>query len=274
MAVSTGVASSDVVDSIKDKQEWERAEIARSRIEARLTPAAGLVADERQVSRYLNPPLDTAYPLEYAYALLGDVRGRTVLDFGCGSGENLLLLARRGAIPIGVDISESLLDLARQRLAANGLAGRARFVVGSAHDLPITANSVDIVLGIAVLHHLDLAASAREVHRVLKPGGRAIFQEPVRNSRVLAAIRSWIPYRAPDVSPFERPLTTPEIQRFTSRFQSARIRAFSLPFVNLVQVVPQLRRFVHAAYALDRRILKRVRPLATFAGGRVFEVTK
>ena len=84
------------------KREWESAEIVRSDIEANLTKDVRLVADERQVRRYLDPPLDTPFPLEYAYALLGDVRGRTVLDFGCGSGQNSLLLARRGARVVGV----------------------------------------------------------------------------------------------------------------------------------------------------------------------------
>ena len=84
------------------KREWESAEIVRSDIEATLTKDVRLVADERQVRRYLDPPLDTPFPLEYAYALLGDVRGRTVLDFGCGSGQNSLLLARRGARVVGV----------------------------------------------------------------------------------------------------------------------------------------------------------------------------
>src|SRR6185295_8169989 len=101
------------------KQEWESAEILRSDIEANLTRDSRLVADEANLRRYLDPPLDTAFPLEYAYALLGDVRGRTVLDFGCGSGQNSLLLARRGARVVGVDISASLIELARRRLRAN-----------------------------------------------------------------------------------------------------------------------------------------------------------
>src|SRR5947199_4121096 len=108
-------------------QTWETAEVSRSSFEALHTPTARLVADEQNVARYLNPPLDTVYPLEYAYALLGDVRGRTVLDFGCGSGENTLLLARRGAKVIAVDISGDLIDLARRRLALNNLDGAADF---------------------------------------------------------------------------------------------------------------------------------------------------
>src|SRR5262245_52531601 len=252
----------------------ETAEISRSAYEAAHTPAARLIANEGNVRRYLDPPVDTVYPLEYAYALLGDVRGRTVVDFGCGSGENALLLARRGAKVLAVDLSFDLIELAKQRLAINRLAGAATFLVGSAHDLPIATGSVDVVFGVAVLHHLDLALASREVHRVLKPGGRGIFQEPVRDSRLLRAVRRCIWYRAPDVSPFERPLTTPELQAFASPFRSMTSRGFSLPFVNLAQVLPPLKAYIHPAYRLDGAILRRVPALTHFAGGRVIEVTK
>ena len=255
------------------KQAWEAAEIQRSGTEARLTPDSGLVATE-ELRRYLNPPLNTAFPLEYAYALLGDARGRTVLDFGCGSGENSLLLARRGANVVGVDISESLIGLARRRLRLNGIGGRAKFVVGSAHDLPLQSESVDIVFGIAILHHLDLAASAREIHRVLKRGGRAIFQEPVRDSRLFRAVRKCIPYRGPDVSPFERPLTTPELIAFGQDFISHTGRAFALPFVNAAQTIRPLLRYVDAAYKCDQKVLARLPALAPFAGIRVVQLTK
>ena len=252
----------------------ETAEISRSSFEAAHTPSSRLVAEEQNVRRYLDPPVDTVYPLEYAYALLGDVRGRTVVDFGCGSGENTLLLARRGAKIIAVDISLDLVELAQRRLSINNVAGAVTFLVGSAHDLPIATGTVDVVFGTAILHHLDLALASREVHRVLKPGGRGIFQEPVRDSRLLRVVRNCIPYRAPDVSPFERPLTTRELQEFASPFRSMSSRGFSLPFVNLANVLPPLQRYIHPAYRLDGAILRRLPALTHFAGGRVIEVTK
>jgi ubiquinone/menaquinone biosynthesis C-methylase UbiE len=255
------------------KQRWEAAEIERSALEAQLTPQSRLVAKESNVRRYMQPPLDTAYPLEYAFALLGDVRGKTVVDFGCGSGENSLLLARRGASVVGIDISDSLINLARRRLELNGLTGCARFVIASAHDVPLEDNSIDTVMGIAILHHLDLAATSREVHRILKPQGRAIFQEPVRDSRLVRAARRCIPYHAPDVSPYERPLTTPELEQFGRRFSSCSMRPFSLPFVNAANL-PPLRRYIHTAYRYDRRLLQWKPSLAPLAGIRVLEVTK
>jgi SAM-dependent methyltransferase len=196
------------------------------------------------------------------------------VDFGCGSGENTILLVHRQAQVIGIDISPDLIALAKRRLALNGLPNAAQFHVGSAYHLPVESNSVDVVFGIAILHHLDLEQAATEVHRVLKPGGRGIFQEPVRNSPVLRAIRGCIPYKAPDVSPFERPLRSAELASFASHFSSSFERAFSLPFVNVVQVVPMLRRFVPSAYQYDKRVLGAVPKLERYAGVRVMQVTK
>lgn len=257
-----------------DRHSWETAEIQRSAGEADRTSDRQLISSKANLDRYRNPPLDTAFPLEYVFAVVGDVRAKRVLDLGCGSGENTLLLALRGARLVSVDISEALIWRARRRLEVNGLKGAAQFVVGSAHDLPIQSASIDLVLGVAILHHLDLDATSREVYRVVKPGGRAIFQEPVRDSRLVRAIRRWIPYRAPDVSPFERPLTSPELQRFARPFASNSVRAFSLPFVSVTQVVPALRKYLHSAYHVDGAILRRLPALAPFSGVRVVTLTK
>jgi SAM-dependent methyltransferase len=257
-----------------DKHTREQVEIERSAFEAEQTPDGSLVTGEANVARYLNPPRDTVYPLEYAYALLGDVRGRWVLDFGCGTGENTLLLARRGANVIGVDISCSLIRIAQRRLSLNNVPGGAQFIVGSAHDLPLADESVDVVLGVAILHHLDLGLATREIHRVLKPGGRAIFKEPVRDSQLLRAVRKCIPYRTPNVSPFERPLTAAEIDSFRRPFRTSSVRAFSLPFVHLTKVVRPLRRHHHSAHRWDGAILKRMPALTPFTAIRVVELTK
>ena len=201
------------------------------------------------------------------------MRGKVVLDFGCGSGENSLVLARRGARVIGFDISESLLRLAERRMALNGMQGQATFLAASAHELPIASGSIDVVVGIAILHHLDLAIVSRETRRVLAPGGRAIFQEPVRNSRMLRALRALIPYRHSDVSPYERPLTDGELQAFGSAFRSCRARAFRLPHVQVATAVPALRKLVHPCCLVDGMLLRMMPRLSALAGVRVFELT-
>ena len=254
--------------------EWEKAEVARSGVEASLTSQQKLRISPRTRSRYARPPADTPYPLEYAYHLLGDVSGQDVLDLGCGSGSNTALLALRGATVWALDLSPELIELARARLAENGIAGDVRFVVSSAHAIDLPDRSIDVVFGIAVLHHLDLAQASAEVHRVLKPGGRAIFQEPVRNSRLVSAIRAMIPYRAPDVSPYERPLTDAELTRFGAPFESKRSRAFRLPPLALAEVLPGVSGSVDRLHQLDARALRRWPSLAHLAGIRVVEFKK
>jgi SAM-dependent methyltransferase len=150
--------------------------------------------------------------------------------------------------------------------------GGARFVVGSAHDLPLACASVDVVFGIAVLHHLDLRLVSREVHRVLRQGGRAIFQEPVRNSPMLRALRSLVPWTAADVSPFERPLTDDELSAFAAPFSSMRVRAFALPHV--LVGAPFSRGHVDRLYRLDAALLRQIPMLQYYAGLRVIEVTR
>ena len=254
---------------------WEQAEIERSATEALHIDEAALRADDDDLQRYMNPPADTCYPLEYAYYLLGDARGKLVLDYGCGDGIHSLTLARRGARVQSLDISPDLIDVARQRLRLNGVDTGVEFVTGSAHEIPLPDESVDVVFGIAILHHLDLALSSREVHRVLKPGGRAIFQEPVRNSRFIKTIRRLIPYRSPDVSPYERPLTDGELQGYAQGFSSYRAKAFLLPTTNLVDVIPPLsRRYIHACYRRDADVLRRFPKLAYYSTVRVVELVK
>ena len=245
----------------------------RSDTEAANTSPESVRIGPRRLRRYGGPSADTSYPLEYAFHLVGDVRDRTVVDLGCGSGTNSVLLAARGAQVFGVDISGSLLEIARIRARATGVPA-PHFITASAHDLPIASGSVDLVFGIAVLHHLELDVVSREVYRVLRPGGRAIFQEPVRNSELIRRLRAAIPFQAADVSPFEHPLTNQELDEFTSRFVLRRQRAFSLPHINLSNIVPIVKNHQHKLHVIDRALLRRFSALERFAGIRVLEVAK
>jgi SAM-dependent methyltransferase len=252
----------------------ERAEVARSAVEAAETDGTDLRLSEAVVARYLDPPAGTGYPLEYAFHLLGDVRGTMVLDYGCSDGLNAVALARRGARICALDISEALLRIARRRLLANGIAG-VSLVAGSAHALPLATASVDVVFGGAVLHHLELDRAAAELRRVLRPGGRAIFMEPVRNSRAMWALRRLVPTRAADVSPYERPLTDAELAAFGRGFTPGRSRGFRLPTTGLLEAVPPLQqRFGDASYGWDAALLRRFPALARYATIRVMELIR
>ena len=250
---------------------WEQEEIERSRSEASNTK--NLKHRVSEITRYLQPPADTCYPLEYAFHLLGDVRGKDVLDLGCGSGENTLLLAHRKAKVIALDISPDLIHVAKRRMSINAVFNDVEFLTASAHDLPLPNESVDVVFGIAILHHLDMAIISAQVMRVLRPGGRAIFQEPMRDSGMLRIVRKLIPYKQKDVSSYEYPLCNKDIAILVKPFESYRAKNFQLPFMRLARIL-RWYRWLPRLYKTDRRLLDRYPALGHYATVRVLELTK
>jgi len=238
----------------------EKAEIERSAVEAarRTEP---IVVDRSQLVRYADPPGDTIFPLEYSFHLLGPVRGLTILDYGCGAGEDLVHLAARGADVVGLDISPQLVELARKRLNAHNLT--AQYAVRSGYQTGLPSGSVDIIFAIAIFHHLDLAAAKKELCRVLKPSGVIIIQEPVRDSKWVSALLKIIPYRREEISEFERPLTRTQLDELSEGFECKSIRRFRLPFVSLAHhLFPRL---VRPAYVLDAWLLRTLPSLRHFA---------
>jgi ubiquinone/menaquinone biosynthesis C-methylase UbiE len=101
--------------------------------------------------------------------------GERVLEIGCGTG-NLMLLAKEqqpGAAVVGLDPDLSALALARRKARRRNV--ELQLDRGYADELPYADDSVDVVLSSFMLHHLpdgERQQAAREVHRVLRPGGR------------------------------------------------------------------------------------------------------
>jgi SAM-dependent methyltransferase len=250
---------------------WERAEVVRSATEAALTPALR-TTPRSIVQRYAAARADTPFALEYAHHLMGNVNGRRVLDLGCGSGGNACLLAARGATVWAMDISRDLLALTVRRAGLDGVAARIWPLHGSAHAIPLADRSVDLVFGNAVLHHLSLEIAAREVRRVLAPGGRAVFREPIRNSRLASALRRLVPYRQPDVSPFEHPLRNADVAAFASAFDTSARRDFELPLTRLATILKLSSKAQTLLRRSDHAALARWPSLRVFAAMTVLEV--
>ncbi|WP_326563504.1 class I SAM-dependent methyltransferase [Micromonospora peucetia] len=104
--------------------------------------------------------------------LAGAIRGRRILDAGCGSGPLSAALRAEGAVVTGFDVSAAMVDLARQRLGEDA----DLHVADLGAPLPFADAEFDDVVASLVLHYLeDWSGPLAELRRVLKPGGRLIL---------------------------------------------------------------------------------------------------
>jgi SAM-dependent methyltransferase len=130
-------------------------------------------------------PWNALYERPVTLSLLPTVRGKDVLDAGCGHGWYADWLASNGARVVAVDRSLRMVQLTEGRLAARGKA-----IQGALRDLRqiLDDASIDLVLSSLVLHYIDdLAATFGEWARVLRPGGRLVLSthHPTHDSKSL-----------------------------------------------------------------------------------------
>ena len=123
------------------------------------------------------PPWDTGRPQPAFEALVkaGELRPGRVLDVGCGTGENALLLAKNGCRVTGIDLVPRAIDMALSKAADRHLD--ADFIVGNVLELDryFDAGTFDTAIDSGLFHVMsdeERPAYARQVHRVLCRGGR------------------------------------------------------------------------------------------------------
>lgn len=180
--------------------------------------------ESHQFERPMRRLLDWTLPLE----------GLTVLETGSGFGELTCWLALNGAQVIATDISTRCLEVVEERARRNGVAERVTTIntpIEEAAGIPDC--SVDLVFGRAVAHHFELPPSARSMYRVLRPGGRAVFAEPVmllpdwvfRLRRSRAVTRIFPPFvHTPDERSFDHQM----IAELSAPFDVVEIDYFGL----------------------------------------------
>jgi len=132
-------------------------------------------------SVYANGGGDLRYPndvlVRLAARLVGDRRDMRILDYGFGTGANLVHFATQGHQVSGVEVSGHALSLARERLGDMGLTGDLRLVrVGD--SLPFDDSSFDLVYAWQVIYYNDRegwSSTVRELERVTRPEGRIVI---------------------------------------------------------------------------------------------------
>ena len=148
---------------------------------------------------------------------LQDAHGKQVLEVGSQAWE--WCLYRYGYRPDSltcINISEAELEIGRRHAAS--LDAEIIFRNMDAHNLQFDDESLDIVFGVAILHHLDFGRAVAELHRVLRPGGKILFVEPLLLNPVARLARWWTPEaRTPD----ERPLGLAELAEVDHYFTTS-----------------------------------------------------
>jgi SAM-dependent methyltransferase len=223
-----------------DRQAETRATFFRGRTE-RL-----LVADDEY--------LDHEPWIRPALAKMGDVRGRRVLDFGCGHGMAAVVLAKRGAKVTAFDLSRGYLAEARARACANEV--QIDFVQANGEFLPFANGSFHGIWGNAVLHHLDLDRAGRGLRRVLKPGGLAVFCEPWGGNPFLNWARRHLPYPRKERTPRERPLMACDLAVLGEFFERVEVTGYQ--FLSMASRVLKRDALVRTLRRWDASLLKRL----------------
>ena len=166
---------------------------------------------------------------EFPFFVLGDVRGKRILEVGCGDGGNAILLALKGAYVVGADISPRAIQAATVRAALHGVSERTAFFATPFElFVPPDGGKFDVVCGWAALHHLlpVLDSMLSRMLELCKPDGFVMFTEPVASWRWLRKLRLLLPIPA-NGTPDERPLEAAEIALLFERAPHLRVRYYN-----------------------------------------------
>lgn len=158
-------------------------------------------------------PLHKMTPVRMAFLReeLGDVKGLSVLDIGCGGGLIAEPLTRLGARVTGIDADETAIAVAAQHAQNTGLS--INYIHGAAEDLVAKGKSFDVVLALEVIEHVnDPVDFVSLCAALVKPGGKIVFSTLNRTWKsyligILMAERvvQWVPHGTHDWKKFIKP---------------------------------------------------------------------
>lgn len=191
----------------------------------------------------------------YRHQVESRAQGADALEYGCGRSGAVAYLKGSARSVVGIDISPVAIQMATEW--ERGLPGAAevRFEQMNAEAMTFPDASFDLVCGSGILHHLDVDAAMHEVARVLRPGGTAVFLEPMGHNPLI----EWYRRRTPDMrSEDEHPLKMRDLRAIRVLLPGTRFRFFAL---TTLAVVPLRRwawstRLMRVAEAIDRVILR------------------
>jgi len=157
-------------------------------------------------------------------------QGKRVLEIGCGIGTDAEQFVRHGAEYVGIDISDSSLNICRDRFNTLGLRGEFLNInlLDPADTIPAQhLGMFDLVYSYGVIHHSpDIAQHIQEIHKLVTPGGEFRFMVYAKNSWKYAMIQKGLDqFEAQAECPYAEAFTKDEIgQLLDGMFEIERIR--------------------------------------------------
>ena len=219
-------------------------------------------ADSTEASIEAPPPGEDFHSFARSQTLLpgvaeylGDLRGKRVIEYGCGLGQLTVLLARSGADVTAFDISAQSIRSTRTRAELTGVQDRITLTVAAGEELPFDDASFDIAVGKAVLHHLDPVSGSRELARILRPGARAAFSEPLGTNPVVRFARERVPYPGKHERGTDIPLRHSDVETWMAPFSEAHIDGVQL--LSMVERGLGFHRRIAVLREYDRLLLQR-----------------
>ena len=173
-----------------------------------------------------------------------------------------------------------------KRAKINSVQDKIKFEVGSAEKMRYDSNSFDLVFGVGLLHHVNIAVAAPEIYRVLKDGGQAVFIDPIVFSNILDKIRhsALVTYFVPDegvevlITEDEHQINIQEYSILDKTFNTCDYKSFRL-LSRLDRIicgypVDENNIIVRFLNILDRFLLNNFTFLKKFGGWGVISVKK
>ncbi len=190
----------------------------------------------------------------YEERVLSDASGRDVLEYGCAKGDWSARVAPVARSLHGIDISDVAVDAATRAVKRDG-AENCRFSVMNAEAMTFADESFDLVFGSGILHHLDLQKSYSEISRVLRPGGKVVFKEPLGHNVFINAYRAVTPSaRTPD----EHPMLKGDFELAQRYFVNVKLDFFGLTTLGCVPLrnTPMAKQSYWLASSLDQILFR------------------
>lgn len=166
----------------------------------------------------------TAPEMRYITQRLGNIKGKRLLDVGCGLGEASVYFAMLGADVTSSDLSQGMLDATSRLAQANGVSVTQHVASAEDMQLPVDAK-FDIIYAGNLLHHVDIEQTITRIKPHLASGGMFVTWDPLAYNPAINVYRSM----ATDVrTPDEHPLKWSDIKLFHKYFETVETRYFWL----------------------------------------------